>query len=133
MSYLGDVTSRQAYEALRGDTDAVLVDVRTRPEWQFVGVPVVDRIHFVEWTTYPDGSPNPHFLDELAQAGVSADTSLFFICRSGQRSAAAAHAATAAGYRHAYNISDGFEGPPDGSGQRRVSGWKNHGLPWRQP
>lgn len=40
-------------------------------------------------------------------------------------------AATATGYRHAYNISDGFEGPPDRAGRRTPSGWKNNELPWR--
>jgi rhodanese-related sulfurtransferase len=49
------------------------------------------------------------------------------------RSLAAAEAAVAAGYSHAYNVADGFEGPPDEDGHRgRIAGWKVEGLPWRQ-
>ena len=49
------------------------------------------------------------------------------------RSLAAAEAAQAAGFPHAYNVADGFEGPPDGDGHRgTVAGWKADGLPWRQ-
>lgn len=132
MNYAGDVTSEQAYQRLQANEDAVLVDVRTRVEWHFVGVPAIDRVSFIEWISFPDGSVNPGFLDELSQAAVTPDTNLFFLCRSGQRSAAAARVATEAGHRNAFNVSDGFEGPLDDSGRRRVSGWKNVGLPWRQ-
>lgn len=132
MTYAGDVTSRHAYELVRDRPDAVLVDCRTRPEWQFVGVPDVDGVVFAEWNRYPDGTRNDRFVDELAEAGVSPDDTVFFLCRSGARSRAAAQEATAAGYRNAYNVSDGFEGPLDPSGRRTVSGWKTDGLPWRQ-
>src|SRR3712207_8708318 len=58
---------------------------------------------------------NPDFVANvgaaLAEAGVDRDDPVFFLCRSGARSAAAAAALTAAGYRNCYNISGGFEGP----------------------
>ena len=42
-------------------------------------------------------------------------------------------AAQAAGFTHAYNVAEGFEGGPDGAGHRgTIAGWKAHGLPWRQ-
>ena len=54
------------------------------------------------------------------------------LCRSGVRSVAAARRATELGLQ-AYNILEGFEGDPDGHGQRgRKGGWRYHGLPWRQ-
>jgi len=32
-----------------------------------------------------------------------------------------------------YNVADGFEGNPDGSGHRgQIAGWKASGLSWRQ-
>jgi len=58
---------------------------------------------------------------------------IYFLCRSGVRSLAAAKAAQEAGYAHVYNITDGFEGPVDATGHRgTVSGWKASELPWRQ-
>jgi rhodanese-related sulfurtransferase len=49
------------------------------------------------------------------------------------RSLAAAKAAEDAGYRHCYNVADGFEGPLDPDNHRGgLAGWKVEGLPWRQ-
>lgn len=136
MRYAGDVTSEQAYDALRADPHAVLVDVRTRAEWAYVGLPVLDAVGkdviCLEWQTFPDGGLNPHFLDDLRAAGVGDEQSVYFLCRSGARSASAASALTAAGGGPAYNIADGFEGPHDPHGHRSVAGWKAAGLPWRQ-
>jgi rhodanese-related sulfurtransferase len=136
MAYAGDLTPGEAYALLRDDARAVLVDVRTAAEWTYVGVPdlgpVGKDVVQVEWLRYPGGATNEQFLDELAAAGVDADTPMVFLCRSGVRSVAAAEAATAAGYGHAYNITEGFEGPLDGDGHRGGHGWRAAGLPWRQ-
>ena len=37
--YAGDLSSPEAWELLERDPQAVLIDVRTEPEWRFVGVP----------------------------------------------------------------------------------------------
>jgi rhodanese-related sulfurtransferase len=134
--YAGDLAPAQAYAMLEQDRDAVLVDVRTRAEWAYVGVPDLTGLGKdvvrVEWTRYPDGAPNAAFLDELAAAGVDRDRSVVFLCRSGVRSVAAAEAATRAGYAKAYNVTEGFEGPLDAAGHRGARGWRAAGLPWRQ-
>ena len=39
MSYAGDISPKQAWDMLTQEKTAVLVDVRTRPEWSFVGIP----------------------------------------------------------------------------------------------
>jgi rhodanese-related sulfurtransferase len=137
MSYAGDLTPQQTYQLLQDDPRAVLVDVRTTAEWNFVGLPdlaELDRkVACVEWTTFPAGAPNPRFLEQLAEAGVEPGVPVAFICRSGVRSAAAAELATAHGLGPAYNVSDGFEGPPDDEAHRGAqAGWKASGLPWRQ-
>jgi rhodanese-related sulfurtransferase len=135
-SYAGDVTPQEAYAVLGGDGDAVLVDVRTTAEWSYVGVPDLSvlgrKVLCVEWQRYPDGSVNQGFVDELRSAGLPDGAPLYFLCRSGVRSVAAAKAATAAGLGPAYNVLHGFEGPHDQHGHRAVAGWKNEGLPWRQ-
>lgn len=138
MSHAGDVTPTQAYRMLTEDPDAVLVDVRTRAELAFVGMPDLSALGrdlvTVEWNRFPNGQRNPAFLDELAAAGVSPEHTVLFLCRSGARSASAADLAAEHGYDRAHNVAEGFEGGHDAAGHRgTVGGWKVHGLPWRQP
>lgn len=137
MSYAGDVSAAEAYEVLSKNPEAVLVDVRTRPELQYVGFPdlagVGQRLIAIEWQSYPSGVQNPQFVDNLREAGVSEDQPVYFLCRSGARSRAAAITATEAGFSSAFNVASGFEGTVDGHGHRgTTSGWKASGLPWRQ-
>jgi rhodanese-related sulfurtransferase len=137
MTYAGDVSPDAAFAALMGDPDAVLVDVRTRPELAYVGFPdlagIGKRLVAVEWQQFPTGIENPRFLEELTAHGVRPDQPVYFICRSGARSRFAAERATASGFSEAYNVADGFEGPPDTGGHRgTTAGWKAAGLPWRQ-
>lgn len=134
-----DVTA--VWRRLAQEPDAVLVDVRTQAEWAFVGLPDLSslgkRLLTVEWQFFPDGRINPSFVDqlqaELAALSAGPDTSIFFLCRSGSRSLAAAQALAAAGYRRCHNVADGFEGPRDEVGHRGTAGgWKAAGLPWTQ-
>jgi rhodanese-related sulfurtransferase len=136
MPYAGDVKPSDAYAALQSEPDAVLVDVRTSAEWNYVGHPdlaqIGKRVIFLEWQRFPDGALNEGFVRELKEAGVGEGLPVYFLCRSGARSASAAAAATAAGLGPAYNVSEGFEGQVGQDGHRNVNGWKVGGLPWRQ-
>ena len=141
MSHAGDVSPRETWAALEADPNAQVVDVRTRPEWTFVGMPDLSGtgrdVIPLEWQVYPTMQVAPGFADtleaELSRRGVPADAPVYFLCRSGVRSAAAASVLSARG-RTAYNIAGGFEGNPDDEGHRgTVEGWKADGLPWRQP
>ncbi len=137
MSYAGDLTPDEAYQLLASQPDAILVDVRTRAEWSYVGVPDLSEVSrslvLSEWVTFPDGARNPQFLDDVSAAAPSKTAPVVFLCRSGVRSVAAAEAATQAGFAAAYNVTEGFEGPTDESGHRSTAaGWKVRGLPWRQ-
>ncbi len=129
------MTPQQAWELLRENPDAVLVDVRTDAEWKYVGVPETSpigrRTVFVEWVRYPNGARNENFVDQLKDAGVTGGP-IVFLCRSGHRSIAAAEAATAAGLAPSYNILEGFEGGLDAERHRGAEGWRAAGLPWRQ-
>ena len=125
--YAGDVTPQEAFDALRTNPDAVLVDVRTQPELVFVGTPdlsgVGKRLVVVEWQTQPPGASNHQFVDHLKAAGVEDSMPVYFLCRSGARSRAAAMLATAAGYEEAYNVDAGFEGTVDAGGPSRHNKW----------
>ena len=128
LSYAGALLPAEAHKLMQAG--AKLVDVRTKPELQYVGK--VPGALAVEWQTYPGSRENPEFLAELA-AAVSKDTPVMFICRSGARSHSAADAATRAGWREAYNVLEGFEGNKDSEQHRNtVNGWRKAGLPWTQ-
>lgn len=133
--YAGDITPEQAWKILADEPNAVLVDVRTVAEWQYVGVPSIAELGrdtvMVEWVRFPTGAPNQSFVEDLREQGVEAGP-VIFICRSGQRSIGAAIAATNAGMGPAYNVLDGFEGGLDQNGHRGGEGWRAVGLPWRQ-
>lgn len=135
--YAGDISPQTAWEILTDDPDAVLIDVRTDAEWKYVGVPDLSTLGknplLLSWKIFPEMEVNPNFAEQVSAAGVGQDHTVVLICRSGQRSAAAAEALTAAGFRRCYNIAEGFEGDKDTSGHRgRTDGWKVRGLPWIQ-
>jgi rhodanese-related sulfurtransferase len=120
---------------------AVLIDVRTRAEWTYVGIPDLSPIGksvlLVEWQGYPDNKPHQGFVQELEsqleKVGATKETELYFICRSGARSLAAAGAMARAGFERCFNVAEGFEGPLDEHRHRgALNGWKAEGLPWLQ-
>jgi rhodanese-related sulfurtransferase len=131
-----DATASEAFDSLRRDPDARLIDVRTRAEWAFVGVPDLGGVSepiLVEWQTYPMMAVDPAFGEVLERTCPDKTAALYFLCRSGARSLAAAREMRARGYTRVFNVTDGFEGPPDHAGHRgTVAGWKASGLPWRQ-
>ena len=129
------------WQSLVSRPGAQLIDVRTRAEWTYVGIPdlgaIGKRAILVEWQTFPDQTVDPRFVERLAGElkvlGAQLNDDLFFICRSGGRSLAAAKAMAEAGYRACHNVAGGFEGPLDDERHRgAVGGWKAAGLPWRQ-
>ncbi|MBM3646258.1 MAG: rhodanese-like domain-containing protein [Alphaproteobacteria bacterium] len=135
--YAGDVAPAAAWKLLGERKDAVLIDVRTRAEWNYVGLPDLESLGkkpaLIEWQVFPSMQPNPEFVAALSGALPDRAAPLLFLCRSGARSAAAAKAMTAAGYSTCLNVADGFEGPLDAQAKRGTSGgWKAAGLPWRQ-
>jgi rhodanese-related sulfurtransferase len=142
-SIVDELTPPDAHAALSEDPASVLVDVRTRAEWAFTGMPDLSALGkdvlAVEWVQFPAMAPNPRFYDEvLAGAGGALPRRVFFICRSGARSMAAARAVAAESAArghpvHCTNVAEGFEGDLDGRHHRGTrNGWKVHGLPWRQ-
>lgn len=141
MSYAGDVSCQQVWEELNKNAKASLVDVRTTREWSTIGVPDLSDVNkrplFNEWQMFPSMELNTKFAEqidsELQQFGAAKDDPVFFLCRTGMRSQGAASALTALGYTQAFNILEGFEGPPDSAGSRgTVSGWQFDQLPWHK-
>jgi rhodanese-related sulfurtransferase len=137
MTGVPDISATDAWTALERDPNAILVDVRTDAEWSFVGLPDISalgkQVVLIPWQVFPGMQMNGHFVEQLRKSGATAESHVFYICRSGARSLAAAQAGQQAGFPHGYNVADGFEGPVDADGHRgTVAGWKAEGLPWRQ-
>jgi len=142
------LTAAEAADMLQ-DPSVVFVDVRSRAEVAFLGVP--DRVdvnipylvmpqqarYDPSRRTYPM-EQNPDFeiafLDFAEEAVVEDETPIVVMCRSGTRSAKAADMLFDLGYVNVYTVIDGFEGDLAPLGPERghpvLNGWKNAGLPW---
>jgi rhodanese-related sulfurtransferase len=133
-----EITPREAWELLQSDKSAVVLDVRSKVEFDYVGHPV-GAVH-VPWQEFPAWQADPQFVDKvrrrLAERGAAdpaKDLTVLSLCRSGSRSRAAAQALAAAGFARVYNVAQGFEGDRDQDGHRGTQGgWRFHGLPWEQ-
>ena len=137
MSYAGDLKPTDAWKVLAENKHAQLVDVRTRPEWMFVGLPDLSSLGkkplLQSWQIFPTMDVDANFGAAIKHQIPDHDAPILFLCRSGGRSRAAAVAMTALGYRKCYNVAEGFEGNPDEARHRgRTGGWKAAGLPWLQ-
>jgi len=128
LTYAGAVTPPEAWQLFQQQA-ATLIDVRTAPEFKFVGhVPGTANI---EWHG-KDEVPRTRFLQALREAAAP-DSVVLLICRSGVRSHFAAGVAAAAGFERVYNVLEGFEGQIDTCKQRgKINGWRRAGLPWVQ-
>ncbi|KIA82114.1 rhodanese-like domain-containing protein [Chromobacterium amazonense] len=130
LPYSGAVLPDEAYELMQSLPKAVLLDVRSHAEWQFVGT--VPQSVKIEWRSFPGMAPNPNFLAQLTHQ-VDPESVLLVLCRSGARSDEVARLAAANGYSEVYNVLEGFEGDKDEMGHRNsVGGWRQRGLPWEQ-
>lgn len=120
-------------EAGKGKT--LFIDVRTPPELTAAGsTPLADANIPSHGIAGAPGGINPDFAaltgKLLAAKSLTKDDPVILICRSGNRSAAAADMLAAAGFTRVYTVVDGFEGDAGPDGRRTVNGWKNKGLPW---
>ena len=132
-----NISSRECFEKLSIEVNSQLIDVRTKPEWTYVGVPDLSSINkkviFVSWQVYPEMGTNKFFENQILESNIKKDNNLYFICRSGNRSNNAAKFLTSRGFANCYNVIDGFEGNLDHEHHRStIEGWKYHNLPWRQ-
>ena len=143
------LTAKDAYKMKSENPDVLLVDVRSRAEIAFLGMPQISDANIPymmadDWDTWNEKkknfklTPNSGFLlsmeELLSSKGASKETKIIVMCRSGSRSAKATNLLAKGGYKNVFTIVDGFEGDKakEGKlkGQRVVNGWKNSGLPW---
>ena len=134
-----EVNPAEAWQILRDDPQAVLLDVRSRVEFSYVGHPP-GAIN-VPWKDAPDWRVDGRFVDKVRAALAERfpdresyeDVPILALCRSGARSRSAGEALQEQGFARVYNVAEGFEGDLDENRHRNtVNGWRVHGLPWEQ-
>jgi rhodanese-related sulfurtransferase len=115
------ILSIEAYDMLNTVPDTFLIDVRTQPEYQFVGHPFKAYLYPYQFFTnqFSKGAEKPgyllspkskNFVDQIGKAFRKTDN-LLIICRDGIRSALAARDLLNAGFKNVFDVTDGFEGP----------------------
>lgn len=127
----------------RSGSSVVIVDVRPQEERAAVGYPPMSVSIPAQVLVQAPGSggfaprmvDNPNFV-RLMQQRFKPGDNIVLLCRSGNRSAAAARRLAAVGFVNVYNMVDGFEGDIEtspgspGYGTRSKYGWRNAKLPW---
>ena len=107
--------------------EVLFLDVRTRGELMFIGMPVAVDAHIPFWL-----DPGPGSFD--AAKGLTRKDPVVLLCQGGARAARAADVLAEAGFAQPWIVVDGFEGDPapdgPGKGLRTVNGWRNAGLAW---
>lgn len=119
--------------------EAVLIDVRSTMEYDYVGHPL-NALH-IPIKEPPGWETDDSFADKVKTAlskaksssEVIEETPVLLLCRSGKRSELAANVLIDAGFNEVYNVLEGFEGDRDDNGHRNtLNGWRFHNLPWEQ-
>lgn len=80
-----DVSVLDVWSRLETDPGSVLIDVRTRAEWAYVGLPDISslgkQLVLLEWQNFPDRRIDPGFATKLQavldSAGVERSVELF--------------------------------------------------------
>lgn len=135
---IGKVSSSQCWKILQQDSNSFLLDVRTPEEWQETGITDLSaankEVKLLSWIFFtPYIHHNDHFLSQLNDIFPNKDVTLFFMCKSGGRSAQASEAAFSNGYKKIYNVEDGFIGNnfDENLKELNTNGWINSNLPRR--
>ena len=120
------LVSKDIGSYLMAEPNSVLLDVRTKEEWNAIGKPDGEKIglktYFLSIQFGKERIFNENFIQEFKNLAINQDKNILIICRSGTRSQFAAELLTKENYT-CVNISDGFEG-----NQENV-GWKECNLP----
>ncbi len=134
-----EIRPKEAHEILEQQKDAVLIDVRSSMEYEYVGHPL-NAIHVPikespDWITQQNFAKNVSLAlqERFSESKEILNTPLLLLCRSGARSALGGEMLINAGYTNVYNVLEGFEGDKDENGHRNtINGWRFQGLPWEQ-
>ena len=113
------IKSSEIKKFIESNSNTVLLDVRTKDEWETVGKPDTEGLGIKSF--FITISQDQSFLDNVKQ-NINKDNQVLVMCAAGGRSIIAANLLVNEGYK-TLNVSDGF------SGNGEDPGWKNLGLP----
>ena len=120
------IASNKIKEFIKENPKSVLLDVRTKEEWDQVGKPDGDKIGiktFFLSSQFQGRIINEDFVKEFENLNIDKNFQVLIMCGSGNRSQRAAELLSEKGY-NCLNVSDGFSG----DGLEKI-GWKNSELP----
>ena len=121
------IPSKEIKEYLKKNPKCILLDVRTKEEWDTIGKPDGEKIglktHFLSIQFGDERIFNENFIQEFKNLNIGQDHEILTMCKSGGRSQAAAELLTRENYICS-NISDGFLGNDE------EVGWTNGDLPY---
>ncbi|KAH8488797.1 hypothetical protein H0E87_024433 [Populus deltoides] len=121
----GVESAKKAYAALGVDANAQLLDIRAPVEFRQVGSPDIRGLSKKPVPIVYEGEDKPGFLKKLSlKFKEPENTTLFILDKFDGNSELVAELVTVNGFKAAYAIKDGAEGP---------RGWMNSGLPWIPP
>ncbi|GAB2224114.1 hypothetical protein Droror1_Dr00004861 [Drosera rotundifolia] len=121
----GVESARNAYAKLADEGDAELLDIRSLKDAREVGGPDIRGLKKKPVSVVYRGDDKPGFLKKLALKFKDPEnTTLYILDKFDGKSELVAELVTANGFKAAYAIKDGAEGP---------RGWVNSGLPWILP
>ena len=113
------IKSLEIKKFIESNSNTVLLDVRTKDEWETVGKPDTKDLGIK--TFFITISQDQCFLDNVKR-NINKDCQVLVMCAAGGRSIVAANLLANEGYK-TVNVSDGF------SGNGEDLGWKGLGLP----
>ena len=116
------LASKDIRSYLMAEPNSVLLDVRTKEEWDTIGKPDGEKIGLKTYFLEIKRDASFDFTQEFKNLDISQDKEILVICKSGERSQISAELLSKKNYK-SLNISDGFEGSQEGIG------WINCGLP----
>ena len=120
------IPSGEIKDCIKNNPKSILLDVRTKEEWDQIGKPDGDKIglttYFLSFQ-FQGRIINENFVEEFKNLNIGKDCQVLIMCGSGNRSQRAAELLIKEGY-NCSNVSDGFRG----NGQEKI-GWKNNQLP----
>ena len=120
------IPSSKIKEFIKQNPKSILLDVRTREEWDQIGKPDGDKIGIKTYflsSQFQGRIINENFIKEFENFKIDKNCEILVMCGSGNRSQRAAELLTEKGFK-CLNVSDGFSG----DGGEKI-GWKNSQLP----
>ena len=114
--------SKDIKKYLETGATKILLDVRTKGEWDTVGKPDGEKIGLKTYFLEIRRDAFFDFVKEFKDFKIDQKNEILVICKSGERSQITAELLSKENYK-TINISDGFEGSDEGVG------WMNSDLP----